>query len=73
MKNYIVRIYRAPPSCLDSVTGIVEDIESGQIDPFHNFNELQALLNASIRTGQYGLSCNSPAEEKPGIPVVVNE
>ena len=72
MKNYVVRIYRAPPSCPGSISGIVEDIESGQTDPFHNFNELQALLNASIRTGQYELSYNSPAEEKPGIPVVVN-
>jgi hypothetical protein len=72
MKNYIVRVYRAHPSCLDSISGVVEDIEFGQIGSFHNFDELQALLNDSIRTGQYELSCNPLPEEKPGIPVVVN-
>jgi hypothetical protein len=41
---------------LDSISGVVEDIESGQIGSFHNIDELQALLNDSIRTGQYELS-----------------
>jgi hypothetical protein len=56
MQNYIVRVYRASSGDLDSVSGLVEDIESGQKVSFHSFSELQALLAKSIGRGQLALS-----------------
>lgn len=55
MKNYIVRVYRARPDNLDSVSGIIEDSESGQKESFHNIKELQTLLAHSIGRGQFEL------------------
>jgi hypothetical protein len=55
MQNYIVRVYRASPDDLDSVSGLVEDIESGQKESFHNFSELQTLLAKSTGRGQLAL------------------
>ena len=52
MQNYIVRVYRANPGDLDSVSGLIEDIESGQKESFHSFSELQTLLANSIGRGQ---------------------
>ena len=55
MRNYVVRVYRAHPPNLDSVSGVVEDIESGQIESFHSMNELHALLVCSVTRGQLEL------------------
>ena len=54
MQTYIVRALRARPRMLGPVSGIVEDIDSGQTEAFHNFNELQAMLGHSIAIGQLG-------------------
>jgi hypothetical protein len=63
MKNYIVRVYRAHSSDLDSISGVVEDIESGQIEPFHDLNDLQSLLAHSVRRGQLELPNLTTKEE----------
>ncbi len=55
MQNYIVRVYRAHPDNVDSVSGFIEDSESGQKEPFHSINELQTLLAHSIGRGQLEL------------------
>ena len=65
MKNYIVRVYRTYPGDLDSVSGIVEEIESGQKDPFRGFNELQLLLARSIGKGQFEFPELADAEKAP--------
>jgi len=72
MHNYVVRVYRASSVGADSISGVLEDIQSGQKDSFHNFNELQALLSDSIRVRQFELSYNSPPEENPGSAITVN-
>jgi len=55
MQTYIVRVYRARPEDMGSVSGVIEDIESGQQEPFHSFNELETMLARSIGEGQLGL------------------
>jgi len=52
MKTYIVRVYRARPDNVDSVSGLIEDIESGDKKPFHSIGELQTLLAHSLGRGQ---------------------
>jgi hypothetical protein len=52
MQTYIVRVYRAHPTDADSVSGIIEYIESGHKEPFHGINELESLLAQSILEGQ---------------------
>jgi hypothetical protein len=52
MKNYVVRVYRVFPDDLDSVSGLIEDPESGHKKPFHGINELQTLLAHYIDRGQ---------------------
>lgn len=54
MQNYIVRVFRARPGDMESVSGSIEYIESGQKVPFHNFNELETKLAHSIEEGQLG-------------------
>ena len=48
MKNDIVRLYRAHPSHSDFISGVVENTESGQIDPFHRLDPIQILLMHSV-------------------------
>jgi hypothetical protein len=55
MQNYVVRIYRASLGNLDSISGLIEDIESGQKEPFHSFSELKTLLAKSIGRGELAL------------------
>jgi hypothetical protein len=64
MQNYIVRVYRANAGNSESISGLIEDIESGHKEPFHGINELQALLAKSIVRGQLEFSSLSPAEAK---------
>jgi hypothetical protein len=54
MKNYIVRVYRARPADL-SVSGVIEDIESGQRQFFNSLIDLQSMLAHSIGKGQLEL------------------
>jgi hypothetical protein len=56
MQTYIVRVQRARPGTIGPVSGIVEDIESGQKEVFQNFDELQTMLGHSIARGQLGFS-----------------
>ena len=72
MYNYVVRAYRASSVGADSISGVLEDIRSGQKDAFHNFNEPQALLSDSIRIVQLELSYNSQPEENPGRAIAVS-
>jgi len=71
MKNYIVRVYRAHPSYLDSISGVVEDIESGQIESFHSLDQLQTLLVHSVRRGQLELPNITTKEEITGENLAV--
>jgi len=63
MQNYIVRVYRTRPDDVDSVSGFVEDIESGHKEPFHSINELQILLAHTIGRGQSELPGMAAREE----------
>jgi len=55
MPVYVVRVYRAHPEGAGSVSGVIEDSESGQKEPFHSISELQAMLAHSIGRGQLEL------------------
>lgn len=54
MQTYILRVYRARPAD-KSVSGIIEDIESGQKEYFHSLNDLLTLLAKSLGKGQLEL------------------
>lgn len=62
MQTYIVRVLRARPSSISPVSGILEDIESGQKETFQSFTELQTLLGDSIARGQLGFPDFTPYE-----------
>ena len=55
MQTYIVRVYRAHPTDDNSVSGIIEYIESGHKESFHGIKELQSILATSILEGQFGI------------------
>jgi hypothetical protein len=55
MQTYILRVYRTQPGDM-SVSGIVEDIESGQKKNFHGFTDLLTVLEKYIGEGQLELS-----------------
>ena len=61
MQTYIVRVYRARPE-EGSVSGVIEDIESGQKQSFNSFIDLQSKLAHSIGKGQLGLPDLVPQE-----------
>jgi hypothetical protein len=44
MENYIVRIYRRDDLEPDGVTGVVEAVETGEMQPFSALSELATLL-----------------------------
>jgi hypothetical protein len=44
MENYILRIYRRDECQPDAVVGLVEPVESGEIQPFRTLTELKAIL-----------------------------
>jgi len=62
MQTYIVRIYRARPEDEGSVSGVIEDIESGQKQSFNSFIKLQSMLAHSIGKGQLGFADLVPQE-----------
>lgn len=61
MESYILRVYRTNPAD-GSVSGMVEDVESGQKRYFKNFNDLIAVLAKTVGTGQLQLSELSPPD-----------
>ena len=62
MQTYIVRVYRARPEDEGSVSGIIEDIESGQKEFFKSLIDLQSKLAHSIEEGQLGFPDLVPQE-----------
>jgi len=62
MHTYIVRVYRARPEDEGSVSGIIEDIESGQKEFFKSLIDLQSRLAHSIEEGQLGFPDLVPQE-----------
>jgi hypothetical protein len=48
MQTYIVRVYRTRPEDEGSVSGMIEDIESGQKQFFNSLIKLQSMLADSI-------------------------
>jgi len=61
MQSYVVRVYRKNPDNL-WVSGTIEDIESGQKEFFHSFDDLQSTLAQSIEKGQLELPNLAPEE-----------
>ena len=61
MQTYIVRVYRARPEG-GSISGVIEDIESGQKQSFNSFIDLQSKLAHSIEEGQLGFPDLVPQE-----------
>ena len=55
MQTYIVRVYRARPEDEGSVSGVIEDIESGQKQNFNSLTNLQSMLAHTIGKGQIEL------------------
>jgi len=44
MENYIVRIYRRGECQPDSIIGLVEPVENGEIQPFSSLSELTTII-----------------------------
>lgn len=44
MENYIVRIYRRDEYQPDGIVGLLEAVETGEIQPFRTLSELTAIL-----------------------------
>jgi hypothetical protein len=55
MQTYIVRVYRSRPEDEGSVSGLIEDIESGQKECFNSIASLQSMLAHSIGKGRLEL------------------
>ena len=62
VQSYVVRVYRRSPVDKGSVSGILEDIDSGQKESFHSLNELQSMLSHSIGKDQLGCHDLAPQE-----------
>lgn len=62
MQNYVLRVYRTHPTDAELVSGIIENIDSGQKESFHSLSELQSMLAHSISKGQLGFSNFVPQE-----------
>ena len=62
MHTYIVRVYRARSEDEESVSGAIEDIESGQKDFFKSLIDLKSKLAHSIEEGQLGFPDLVPQE-----------
>ena len=57
-KNYVVRIYRQGAR---NLTGVVEDVRSGEQRPFSNMQELWLLLRRPSRSSARLSAANKPA------------
>jgi len=73
MQTYIVRVYRALPANDGSVSGIIEDTESGQKESFHGLDGLRSLLAHSIMKGQCGPQFSDIAGVRMGCEKGGNE
>ena len=62
MRNFVVRVYRSYPEDKSLLSGVVEDIESGQKVVFHNFDDLQSLLACSNEDGLFARTDVLPPE-----------
>jgi hypothetical protein len=65
MHTYIVRVYRARPEDEGSVSGIIEDVESGQKLFFNSISNLQSKLADSIGKDQLELPDLEIQESQP--------
>ena len=53
MENYIVRIHRRGECQPDSIVGLVEPVETGEIQPFSSLSELTTILaETPVITGE---------------------
>ena len=62
MQNYVLRVYCTHPTDADSISGVIEHIDSGQKEPFHSLSELHSMLAHSISRGQLGFPDFVPQE-----------
>lgn len=56
MQTYVVHVYRDRPEDKETISGVIEDIESGQKEYFNSFISLQSKLVHSIGRGQLELT-----------------
>jgi hypothetical protein len=54
MQTYVLRVHRTHPADAESVSGIIENIDSGHSGSFKSLSELQSMLAHSIIKGQLG-------------------
>lgn len=66
MQTFVLRIYRKHPTDSDSVSGMLENIETGQEQPFQSLSQLQSMLARSIETGTPGFP--DLVSSQSGIP-----
>ena len=71
MQTYIVRVYRARPEDEGSVSGMIEDIETGHKEFFKSLNDLQSKLAHAIGKGQLELSDFASQESNTSVPVAM--
>jgi hypothetical protein len=71
MQTYIVRVYRARPGDEESVSGMIEDIETGHKELFNSLINLQSKLAHSIEKGQLELSDLASQELNTSAPVAM--
>jgi hypothetical protein len=70
MRTYILRVYRTQPEDM-SVSGIIEDVESGQKKNFHGFTDRLTVLEKYIGEGQLELPELTPEELASLDPVAM--
>jgi hypothetical protein len=71
MQTYIVRVYRARPEDEGSISGMIEDIETGHKEFFKSLIDLQSKLAHSIGKGQLELSDLASQELNTIAPVAM--
>lgn len=64
METYVLRVYRARPGDV-SVSGMLEDSQSGQKKYFNNFNDLITVLAKTLGKGQLELAGLTPEKSRP--------
>jgi hypothetical protein len=67
----MVRVYRARPEDKGTVSGVIEDIESGQKQFFNSLIDLQLKLARSIGRGQLDLPDLASQESNILAPVAL--
>jgi hypothetical protein len=55
MQNIVADAYRAPLNYAGPLSGVIEDIDSGQEASFHNLNALKSLPGGAIPKSTPGL------------------